>query len=211
MPTSIVQSMFRMPENRLSTRRVYRDSPAPMCSLRSMSEVSLGRVSGHAAALPVTVTASLFDGDMGRKAKGARELLGTRPAAPLAEAARLRAEDCGLTMSDYLAALIARATGLLLLAPALQPLSDSQLELPFADSWIEEPAHFATPKADRPLLGTRPLLALAEAARVQADEAGLTMSDYLAQLIAQDTGLVRLAPASRVNNDRRQELPIRAA
>lgn len=211
MPTSILQPTSRAPECNFSARRVSADRYLRARRLRTLTRPLAERVSRHAADLPVTVTASRLDSGMGRKAKGARELLGTRPSAPLAEAARSRAEDCGLTMSDYLAALIARATDMAHLAPALQPLVDSRLELPFSDSWIDEPAHFANPKADRPLLGTRPLLALAEAARVRADEAGLTMSDYLAQLIANDTGLARLAPVSRAITDRRQELPIRAA
>lgn len=211
MPTSILPWTFSAPECGSFARRVSRKPPVLVREHQLPVAGSSRRVLGHAAVLPVTVTASRLDGRMGRKAKGARELLGTRPAAPLADAARSRADDCGLTMSDYLAALIAQDTGLTHLGPDLMPLIDSQIELPFSDNWVEQPTHFATPKSERPLLGTRPLLALAEAARVQADEAGLTMSDYLARLIAQDTGLARFAPAARANIDRRQELPIRAA
>lgn len=44
----------------------------------------------------------------GRPFKGDRELLGTRPPVPLAEAARHRAAEFGMTVSDYLATLIAK-------------------------------------------------------------------------------------------------------
>jgi hypothetical protein len=43
----------------------------------------------------------------GRPSKGERELLATRTCVSLAEAARERANKLGLTVSDYLAALIA--------------------------------------------------------------------------------------------------------
>ena len=64
----------------------------------------------------------------GRKSKGERELLGTRPMAPLAHAARLRADELGLTVSDYLVALIAEDLGMQQYAPA-QP-DPSRVELP---------------------------------------------------------------------------------
>lgn len=64
----------------------------------------------------------------GRKSKGARELLGTRPAVPLAEAARNKAEALGMTVSDYLATLIAQDTNLPQFAP--KPADPSRVELP---------------------------------------------------------------------------------
>ena len=64
-------------------------------------------------------------------------------------------------------------------------------------------------KGQRELLGTRPALRLAEAARARADELGLSMSDYLATLIAQDTNLLELAPTTP--DPSRMELPIPAA
>lgn len=63
----------------------------------------------------------------GRKSKGARELLGTRPAEKLAEAARLRADELGMTMSDYLATLIAEDLDMPQYAP--QPPRDRAAEL----------------------------------------------------------------------------------
>lgn len=64
-------------------------------------------------------------------------------------------------------------------------------------------------KGPRELLGTRPSVRLAEAARARADELGMSMSDYLATLIAQDTNLVELAP--KIADPTRLELPITAA
>lgn len=67
---------------------------------------------------------------MGRRAKGDRELLGTRAPLPLAEAARERAGELGMTVSDYLATLIAQDTGLTRFAPATHTSNPTQLELP---------------------------------------------------------------------------------
>jgi len=66
----------------------------------------------------------------GRRSKGERELLGTRPLLPLAEAARDRADALGLSMSDYLAALIAQDTKL----PQFSPVQSNrnELELPIS-------------------------------------------------------------------------------
>lgn len=53
----------------------------------------------------------------GRPSKGQRVQIATRPLVPLAEAARARAESLGMTMSDYLAMLIAQDTELPQFAP----------------------------------------------------------------------------------------------
>lgn len=64
-------------------------------------------------------------------------------------------------------------------------------------------------KGERELLGTRPARALADAARVRADDLGMSMSDYLATLIAQDLDMMSYAPTP--NDPTRVELPIEAA
>lgn len=67
----------------------------------------------------------------GRKSKGPRELLGTRPAVPLADAARTRADELGLSISDYLATLLATDLDMLQYAP--RPTDPTRLELPITD------------------------------------------------------------------------------
>lgn len=58
----------------------------------------------------VTVTGKM--GRMGRPTKGKRELLGTRLTPRAAAAVRTCAAAQGLTVSDYIAAVLARETGL---------------------------------------------------------------------------------------------------
>lgn len=53
----------------------------------------------------------------GRPSKGLRVQLATRLMIPLADAARDKAESRGMTVSDYLAMLIAQDTDLLQYAP----------------------------------------------------------------------------------------------
>jgi hypothetical protein len=69
---------------------------------------------------------------MGRKSKGSRALLGTRPSDVLAEAAWQRKEELGYaSMSDYLAALI--AADLRMPDQAPKPIDHStEAELPIA-------------------------------------------------------------------------------
>ncbi|WP_295792204.1 hypothetical protein [uncultured Microbacterium sp.] len=69
---------------------------------------------------------------MGRKSKGARALLGTRPSEVLAQAAWARKEELGYeSMSNYLAALIAADVQMPDEAP--QPIDRSTAaELPIA-------------------------------------------------------------------------------
>jgi hypothetical protein len=68
----------------------------------------------------------------GRKSKGARELLGTRPDTVLAEAARRRVDELGLSMSDYLAILIAQDLDLPQYAPKT-PAPIQHMELQISD------------------------------------------------------------------------------
>jgi antitoxin component of RelBE/YafQ-DinJ toxin-antitoxin module len=67
--------------------------------------------------MPVTVLEKWFTvlvekSRGGRPPKGKRQLLGTRVPVPLARAARNRADELGMTMSDYLEMLIARDANL---------------------------------------------------------------------------------------------------
>lgn len=56
-------------------------------------------------------------GATGRKSKGDRQLLGTRPPAPLAVAARKSADKLGMTVNDNLITLLARDLNLPEFAP----------------------------------------------------------------------------------------------
>ncbi len=64
----------------------------------------------------------------GRPSKGDRDQLITRPARPIGDAVRDAAEAAGLTINDYLEALLARTHGLPELVPAAARLD--QVELP---------------------------------------------------------------------------------
>ena len=88
--------------------------------------------------------------------------------------------------------------------PMLVTVTNTRLTKPMRTSHGGRPS-----KGQRELLGTRPLIPLVEAARNRADELGLTVSDYLATLIAQDTNLPQFAP--RQPEASRMELPIPAA
>ena len=68
----------------------------------------------------------------GRKSKGVRELLGTRPDTVLAEAARHRVDQLGLSMSDYLATLIAKDLNMPQYAPKT-PAPIQHMELHISD------------------------------------------------------------------------------
>jgi hypothetical protein len=68
----------------------------------------------------------------GRKSKGVRELLGTRPDTVLAEAARGRVDELGISMSDYLATLLARDLNMPQYAPKT-PAPVHHMELPISE------------------------------------------------------------------------------
>ena len=66
----------------------------------------------------------------GRKSKGERELLSTRTHPMLAARIRESADEQGLSISDYLSAVLASAHGLPQYAPVLtRPASEQQLSL----------------------------------------------------------------------------------
>jgi hypothetical protein len=67
-------------------------------------------------------------GKPGRKSKGARELLGTRPPVDLAAEARLRADELGLSINDYLLRLLAEDLGRPEYVPS--PADPTRMELP---------------------------------------------------------------------------------
>jgi hypothetical protein len=54
----------------------------------------------------------------GRPSKGDRDLLVTRPARPLGDVVRARADEAGLTISEYVAVVLAHAHGMPEHAPA---------------------------------------------------------------------------------------------
>ena len=66
----------------------------------------------------------------GRPSKGQRDLLVTRPAASLGQIVRDSADECGMTVSDYVAGVLARAHGMPELAPAVATPTQHQEELP---------------------------------------------------------------------------------
>ncbi len=65
----------------------------------------------------------------GRKSKGERELIATRAHPVLAAHVRANAEDQGLTVSDYVAVVLADALGLKQYAPAVAPSPQQELLL----------------------------------------------------------------------------------
>lgn len=66
----------------------------------------------------------------GRKSKGDRQALLSRVPDPIAEAVRERAEERGMTVSDYIASLLAREVGMTELAPEAPATVHHQEELP---------------------------------------------------------------------------------
>lgn len=68
-------------------------------------------------------------GSGGRPSKGERDLLVTRPAAPIGQAIRARADASELTISEYIARLLAEHVGLPDLAPAVEPKHDQELPM----------------------------------------------------------------------------------
>jgi hypothetical protein len=53
----------------------------------------------------------------GRPSKGARDVIVTRPARPLGNVVRARADEAGMTISEYVAMVLARAHGMPEFAP----------------------------------------------------------------------------------------------
>ena len=64
----------------------------------------------------------------GRPNKGSRDLLVTRPASELAAVVRQRAAELDMTISDYVATILAETHGMPHAAPTQHP--DTQQELP---------------------------------------------------------------------------------
>lgn len=64
----------------------------------------------------------------GRPSKGHRELMATRPAIELAALVRIAADDAGMSISEYIATVLAKAHGVPHLAPTVH--TNTQEELP---------------------------------------------------------------------------------
>ncbi len=77
----------------------------------------------------LTHAMTLRRGTGGRPSKGERDLLVTRPAVPVGQAIRTRADACGLTISEYVASVLAEHVGLPDLAPAAKPKRDQELPM----------------------------------------------------------------------------------
>ncbi|GAB3682876.1 hypothetical protein GCM10028814_20430 [Angustibacter aerolatus] len=65
-------------------------------------------------------------------------------------------------------------------------------------------------KGDRDQILTRPPRALGDAVRAHAEELGMTVSDYVATLLADAHGMPEYAP-SRVASRPQEELPLKSA
>lgn len=76
-----------------------------------------------------------FDGVMrrkpsgGRPSKGPRDLLVTRPAVELAAVVRNRADELEMSISDYIATVLAEAHGMPHAAPTVHPSTQQELPL----------------------------------------------------------------------------------
>jgi hypothetical protein len=62
-------------------------------------------------------------------------------------------------------------------------------------------------KGDRDLLVTRPARAVGDVVRARADEAGLSISEYVAAVLADTHGLPELAPTA-IHTSGQTELPL---
>lgn len=62
-------------------------------------------------------------------------------------------------------------------------------------------------KGDRDLLVTRPLRALGDVVRARADDAGMSISEYVATVLATTHGLPELAPTA-IHTCGQTELPL---
>jgi len=86
--------------------------------------------------LPVSDSASRYLQTMppqrsygGRKSKGDRQPLISRVPSPIADAVRDRAEERGMSLSDYIASVLARDVGLATLAPQASIRHDEELPI----------------------------------------------------------------------------------
>ena len=93
-------------------------------------------IATHARSLPVSDSASRYLQTMppqrsygGRKSKGDRQPLISRVPSPIADAVRDRAEERGMTLSDYIASVLARDVGLATLAPQASIRHDEELPI----------------------------------------------------------------------------------
>lgn len=74
-------------------------------------------------------------GQGGRPSKGARDMIATRPPVEVGDAVRIAADKQGMTISDYVAKILAEVHGLPQFAPKTPPVSD-QGELPIVKGGV---------------------------------------------------------------------------
>jgi hypothetical protein len=63
----------------------------------------------------------------GRPSKGDRDVIVTRPARPLGNVVRARADEAGMTISEYVAMVLARAHGMPEFAPAPSATAEQEV------------------------------------------------------------------------------------
>jgi hypothetical protein len=63
----------------------------------------------------------------GRPSKGDRDVIVTRPARPLGNVVRARADEAGMTISEYVAMVLARAHGMPEFAPAPSAMPEQEV------------------------------------------------------------------------------------
>ena len=63
-------------------------------------------------------------------------------------------------------------------------------------------------KGDRDLLVSRPARAVGDAVRSRADQVGLSISEYVALVLAEHCGMPELAPTPNPKRSRDEELPL---
>lgn len=118
----------------------------------------------------------------GRPSKGDRDTIVSRPPLPLGELVRARAEAAGLTINDYVMAVLAQPGELPEQAPTTRPNTGR------------------SGKDGRDMIMMRPPRQFGELVRARAEQAGMTLSDYVTSELARVHGLPRYAPAATADD-----------
>lgn len=123
---------------------------------------------------------------LGRPSKGDRGAIAFAPSPEVTAAVVLHAESCEVTVSDYLAAVLAKQVGLAHLHPMPTPVRPPQ-PLPLEDPVsVLRDGHRGKRRYAR--LMVRSLRPVDEAIRARAAGAGLNLGEYVATIVGQALG-----------------------